>query len=459
MLSRSLAHAGHYPGRSTSCRASRACSARSSAPEVVEAGQLLRAALAVLSEKEDLVSIGAYQHGSDPALDAALAHRAADRGVPAPARRRTQRPAGDRPRPRRARRIPAREPHVARGAEVEDAEDMLPGVPRPIAGGRGRAGDPGARPEPLSGGGRVWPVARARACSAKEPRRRGRLTGRARTLVPFPPRACPRGARAPRERSPSRSLRVDLASVEQSSRAALSRRDLEQRAGRTARRGRKRPAPSARPSCSPARPSSSGSRPSGGCARIELARSEAEVAERNATLITAAGEHEMLKRLRERRRGEHEREAGARRAQRPRRDRHRPPRQVEQHERRTAHQRRRRRARDRAAHRAVRSTDRAGPPGKRPSDRAERRRPPRRPAGFACALQAATRRPGRRASRPPAATLRSGEQAASGEYEALIQQAAQRYGIDPAVLHGLIQQESGFDPTPRAAQGRWGSRS
>ncbi len=41
---------------------------------------------------------------------------------------------------------------------------------------------------------------------------------------------------------------------------------------------------------------------------IELARSEAEVAERNATLVTAASEHEMLKRLRERRRGEHDRE-------------------------------------------------------------------------------------------------------------------------------------------------------
>jgi len=41
---------------------------------------------------------------------------------------------------------------------------------------------------------------------------------------------------------------------------------------------------------------------------VELAHSEAEVAERNATLTTAATEHEMLKRLRERRRGEHDRE-------------------------------------------------------------------------------------------------------------------------------------------------------
>jgi flagellar protein FliJ len=41
---------------------------------------------------------------------------------------------------------------------------------------------------------------------------------------------------------------------------------------------------------------------------IELRRSEAEVADRNARLATAASEHEMLLRLRERRRGEHDRE-------------------------------------------------------------------------------------------------------------------------------------------------------
>jgi flagellum-specific ATP synthase len=41
----------------------------------VQAGQQLRSALAVLREKEDLVAIGAYQPGSDPALDTALSHR------------------------------------------------------------------------------------------------------------------------------------------------------------------------------------------------------------------------------------------------------------------------------------------------------------------------------------------------------------------------------------------------
>ena len=45
---------------------------------------------------------------------------------------------------------------------------------------------------------------------------------------------------------------------------------------------------------------------------LELAHSEAEVAERNETLATAASEHEMLKRLRERRRGEHDLELARR---------------------------------------------------------------------------------------------------------------------------------------------------
>ena len=42
---------------------------------------------------------------------------------------------------------------------------------------------------------------------------------------------------------------------------------------------------------------------------LELKRREADVADRDAQLSTAASEHEMLNRLRERRRGEHDREA------------------------------------------------------------------------------------------------------------------------------------------------------
>jgi len=40
----------------------------------------------------------------------------------------------------------------------------------------------------------------------------------------------------------------------------------------------------------------------------DLSQSEAEVADRNAKLLTAASEHEMLNRLRDRRRGEHDQE-------------------------------------------------------------------------------------------------------------------------------------------------------
>jgi flagellar FliJ protein len=42
---------------------------------------------------------------------------------------------------------------------------------------------------------------------------------------------------------------------------------------------------------------------------LDVTRGEAEVADRNADLVVAAGEHEMLNRLRDRRRSEHERES------------------------------------------------------------------------------------------------------------------------------------------------------
>ncbi len=75
VLTRSLAQAGHYPAIDVLSSVSRLVGEIVS-PEVERAGQQLRAALAVLHEKEDLVAIGAYQSGSDPALDTALAHRA-----------------------------------------------------------------------------------------------------------------------------------------------------------------------------------------------------------------------------------------------------------------------------------------------------------------------------------------------------------------------------------------------
>jgi flagellum-specific ATP synthase len=76
VLTRSLAHAGHYPAIDVLQSVSR-LTGEIVEERVVEAGQRLRSALAALREKEDLVAIGAYQHGTDRMLDAALAHRSA----------------------------------------------------------------------------------------------------------------------------------------------------------------------------------------------------------------------------------------------------------------------------------------------------------------------------------------------------------------------------------------------
>ncbi len=76
---------------------------------------------------------------------------------------------------------------------------------------------------------------------------------------------------------------------------------------------------------------------------------------------------------------------------------------------------------------------------------------------FAAALQAATA-----ADTAPAAPIGAQGTAALGgtgstsQYDPLIEQAAARYGIDPAVLHGLIQQESGFDPEAQSSAGAAG---
>jgi soluble lytic murein transglycosylase-like protein len=68
---------------------------------------------------------------------------------------------------------------------------------------------------------------------------------------------------------------------------------------------------------------------------------------------------------------------------------------------------------------------------------------------FAAALQAAgTSYPG--AAAPEAAPE------GAGRYDALIEAAAQRNGVDPAVLHGLIQQESGFDASSQSSAGAIG---
>ncbi|MGO9321022.1 MAG: lytic transglycosylase domain-containing protein [Solirubrobacteraceae bacterium] len=81
---------------------------------------------------------------------------------------------------------------------------------------------------------------------------------------------------------------------------------------------------------------------------------------------------------------------------------------------------------------------------------------------FASALQAATTADassvaGASASAyQPAVQGATGSGESGGEYESLIDQAASRNGLDPAVLHGLIQQESGFDPSATSSAGASG---
>jgi soluble lytic murein transglycosylase-like protein len=65
---------------------------------------------------------------------------------------------------------------------------------------------------------------------------------------------------------------------------------------------------------------------------------------------------------------------------------------------------------------------------------------------FASALQAAS---------TPSATTASYE-GGSSQYDALIEAAAARNNVDPAVLHGLIQQESDFDPSSQSSAGAMG---
>jgi soluble lytic murein transglycosylase-like protein len=69
------------------------------------------------------------------------------------------------------------------------------------------------------------------------------------------------------------------------------------------------------------------------------------------------------------------------------------------------------------------------------------------PATSAASVEA----PSAMATATPAAASSS-----SSTYDAPIAQAAARHGIDPALLHGLIQQESGFDPNARSSSGALG---
>jgi flagellum-specific ATP synthase len=75
VLSRDLAHAGHYPAIDVLASVSRLVDQVVPA-DIRMAGQELRRLMAALREKEDLISIGAYQAGTDPVVDTAMAKRA-----------------------------------------------------------------------------------------------------------------------------------------------------------------------------------------------------------------------------------------------------------------------------------------------------------------------------------------------------------------------------------------------
>jgi len=76
VLTRSLAHAGHYPAVDVLQSVSRLIG-EIVEPDVQAAGQHLRSALAAYRDKEDLISIGAYQRGTDPLADVAIDNRPA----------------------------------------------------------------------------------------------------------------------------------------------------------------------------------------------------------------------------------------------------------------------------------------------------------------------------------------------------------------------------------------------
>jgi soluble lytic murein transglycosylase-like protein len=85
------------------------------------------------------------------------------------------------------------------------------------------------------------------------------------------------------------------------------------------------------------------------------------------------------------------------------------------------------------------------------------------PGDFASALQAATAADSSSVAQSEgAAALGSASDGAGGagvsssEYDPMIEQTAERYGIEPAILHGLIQQESGFDPSAQSSAGASG---
>jgi flagellum-specific ATP synthase len=74
VLSRQLAHQNHYPAIDVLQSVSR-LTTQIMAPDLRAAGGEVRKLLAALRDKGDLISIGAYQRGTDVAVDTALDRR------------------------------------------------------------------------------------------------------------------------------------------------------------------------------------------------------------------------------------------------------------------------------------------------------------------------------------------------------------------------------------------------
>jgi flagellum-specific ATP synthase len=76
VLTRELAHSGHYPAIDVLQSVSRLVG-EIVTPEVRGAGQELRSLMAAYRDKRDLIAIGAYERGSDPLVDRAIDLRSA----------------------------------------------------------------------------------------------------------------------------------------------------------------------------------------------------------------------------------------------------------------------------------------------------------------------------------------------------------------------------------------------
>ena len=82
VLDRKLATAGHFPSIDVLGSISRVAS-RVTTREQRAVATALRSALAAKRNVQDLLDVGAYAAGSNPKVDAAVAHSARDRRVPA----------------------------------------------------------------------------------------------------------------------------------------------------------------------------------------------------------------------------------------------------------------------------------------------------------------------------------------------------------------------------------------